>query len=427
MGLYKHPQSSLYWCRFKINGQEIRKSTRTPDRRAAQVEERRLRAYYESKAPRRRPSGIRIIADLGGLDGQRAAAEGATADHIEALEWQWLQIVKHFGADTDIRKVYEYKALEQFLIARRAAGATDTVRREYQALKRGEDLAHKEGWLPFKLERWPRLGDTNSKTDARKGRVHPPSVIAAWLDELKNEARDAAEVVLVTWLRDAELHRMLEVWVEPAPDGSGLSAIVRVPAHARKTRRKSAAKELVRGLDDIALAAIKRRISRVDPGTPLFPAKSYKTAFRLARNRIGYKINISMRDLRKTGATWANQRVGLDAARDGLGHSNIATTQRYIGADSTRSLAGSAAVSLALGRHRKSGTGGKMAQMERAKGLEPSTLSLGSQLPMALDHVSTCKICLERVLACANLRVIEGEGGTGEVAQAKVNSGALVS
>jgi hypothetical protein len=31
------------------------------------------------------------------------------------------------------------------------------------------------------------------------------------------------------------------------------------------------------------------------------------------------------------------------------------------------------------------------------------------------------------VLACANLRVIEGEGGTGEVAQAKVNSGALVS
>lgn len=65
-----------------------------------------------------------------------------------------------------------------------------------------------------------------------------------------------------------------------------------------------------------------------------------------------------------------------------------------------------------------------MHQLERAKRLELSTLSLGSQLPIALDHVSTCNICLQRVLACANLRVIGGVVGTGESAQVTTHPGA---
>lgn len=429
MGLYKRSGTEHWWCRFQIAGREYKRSTRTSDRRAAQVEERRLRAYYESKAPRRRAAGAPRLADLGGLDVQRAAAAGATPAHIEALAWQWERIVTHFGADAELPKVYETTALEGYVVARRNAGATDTVRREMQALRRAEDIAHGKGWLPFKLDRWPKLGDTTAHTSKRRGRVHPPSVVRAWLDALRGEARDAAEVVLVTWLRDAELHRVCESWIEPAPDGSGLAAVLRVPPHASKTKRTR--RERIRGLDKVAAAALARRIEAAKKRaaqngepytieTPLFRSKSYKTAFRLARERIKYLVPISLRDLRKTGATWAQQRVGIDAARDGLGHSNIATTHRYIGADETRALAGSAAVSEALGRHSKTGTGRKMRRMERAKGLEPSTLSLGSQLPTLLDHVTACKHCAERVAACSKITVFDGVVGTGTPAQSAV-------
>ena len=48
-------------------------------------------------------------------------------------------------------------------------------------------------------------------------------------------------------------------------------------------------------------------------------------------------------------------------------------------------------------------------------GLEPTTLSLGGQpelLAKVLNHVTACKRCAERVLACANLRVVAGKTGT---------------
>ncbi len=418
MGLYRRHDTANWWCRFEIAGKEIKRSTRTADRRAAEKEERRLRAYFESKAPPRRGGRAPGLADLGGLDVERAAVAGATASHLAALEWQWERLVMHFGAEAEITKVVELEQLNAYVIARRAQGATDSIRREVEGVKRAALLAHEKGWLAFLPSRWPVLGDTTSKTTKRRGRVHPPAVLAAWLDSLTGEAHDAAVVTLVTWVRDGELHRIVDSWLEAAPADSTVAGVLRVPPSGSKTGAK-ARQDRIRGLSFEAFEVLRWRAFMAEPGAPLFPAKSYKTAFRSARRRIGYGVPISLRDLRKTGATWANQRVGIDSARDGLGHTSLEATQRYIGSDPARVLAAADVVSEALGRHRKPGTGDKMHQLERAKRFELSTLSLGSQLPAALDHVSTCHICAKAALDHARLTVIDGVPGTGHPAQVR--------
>lgn len=418
MGLYERDDTANWWCRFEVAGREIKRSTRTADRRAAEKEERRLRAYYESKAPPRRGGRTPGLADLAGKDVERAAVAGATSEHLAALEWQWEQITGFFGVEADIVKVVELERLNAYVLHRRAAGATDSIRRELGAIKRAAGIAHEKGWLPFLPAKWPVIGDTSSTSTKRRGRVHPPGVLAAWIDSLKGEAKDAATVTLVTWLRDGELHRVVEAWIEPAPADAppDVVALLRLPPAASKTRRK-VKKDRIRGLDQAALEALQRRVAAVPAGAPLFPAGSYKTAFRLARQRIGYAVPISLRDLRKTGATWANKGVGIDSARDGLGHTSLEATQSYIGSDPERVLAAAGVVSQSLSRHRKPGTGDKMHQLERAMGLEPTTLSLGIQLSTALEHVSTCSSCAKAVLDHARLTLIDGDPGTGESAQ----------
>lgn len=46
MSLYRHPKSAYWWCRFSIGGREVRQSTGTKDRRAAEEYEHKLRAKH---------------------------------------------------------------------------------------------------------------------------------------------------------------------------------------------------------------------------------------------------------------------------------------------------------------------------------------------------------------------------------------------
>lgn len=413
MGLYKRKDTAVWWCRFQVQGHEIKRSTRTEDRRAAAVEERRLRSYYESKAPRRRTRGRLTLADLGGKDCARASAEGATAEHVSALEGQWLFICGHFGADATAA-VITHDSVNEYVVARRKSGATgQTIVREVQAMKRACAIAHRTGHLPVIPQTWPRI--RRDATSKRKGRLHPPQILSRWLAELPDDARDEAVLATLTGLRAAELKRIRAQWVEPSPPelrALGVPTILRVPAEAAKARR-----ERVVPLVAEALAIIKRRVDHLeDRDGPVLHKGSHKTAHRLARGRIGYQTPISLRDLRHTFGTLANRTVGIDAARDGLGHATLATTNRYVSGDVTRIAEATLAIAALVGTVRPAQAQEGL-KMERAKRLELSTLSLGSSLLQALEHVSTCKRCAERVLACAKLQVVPGDVGTEESAQ----------
>lgn len=436
MGLFKKPGSDFWHCRFQVAGREVKLSTRTADRRAAQIEERRLRALHESTAPQRRSPGKLTLAELGGLDCARAKAGGATEHHCDVLEGQWLKICGHFGADSEPR-VVTHDSVNDYIIARRKEGALgQTIVREVQALKRGCAIAHRRGAMPIVPQTWPPVKrDGSSK---RKGRLHPPQVLSRWLAALPQDARDEAELAALTGLRAAELKRITPAWVEPATSDLatlGVPAMLRVPAEAAKART-----ERVVPLVAAALQIIHRRVGgAAGRDQPILHQGSHKTAYRLARKRIGYATPISLRDLRHTFGTLANRTVGIDAARDALGHTNVATTNRYVSGDLSRIAEATLAIAALVGPVR-SAQASKMlptgvrtesqigvgACYNRMNALmqpvdagvaqlaehQPSKLSLG-----VLEHVGACSSCMEHVLACMKVGTDADDVGPGSSAQ----------
>ena len=373
MGLYKRKGSAVWWCRFQVAGHEIKRSTRTEDRRAAAVEERRLRSLYEAQAPRRRAAGRLTLADLGGKDCARAEAAGATPEHVETLASQWEAVVTFFGADA-LPTVISHDSVEGYIISRRKSVTGQTIIREVQAIKRGCAIAHRLGAMPVIPQTWPKV--RRNPIGKRKGRLHPPHVLAAWLFELPQDARDEAEIAALTGLRAAELKRLAASWVEPASaelQAEGVATVLRVPAPSAKAR-----KERVLPLPPRALEIIRRRAIHVENyDAPVLFQGSHMTARTLARKRIGYKTPISLRDLRHTLATLTNRVGGIAAARDVMGHESIATTNRYISGDLLEMGRAALAIDEIVGTA-KSAHVGKTAQMKRATRLELATFSLGS-------------------------------------------------
>lgn len=409
MGLYKRPGSGKWWCRFEVAGREIKRSTRTADRRAAEIEERRLRAYFESKAPPRRAERTGDLAELAGLDVERAAALGATKEHQAAIEWLWERIAEFFGATAEPR-VINFDSVQKYIAHRRSQGATDTIAREVQALKRGCKIAHRRGWLAYMPDEWPKVV-RGPKGQKRRGRLHPPEILAAWLRALDGDARDEAEVVLLTGLRKTEAKRLTAQWIEPAPEGAAVPAVLRIPANSAKARR-----ERVIGLPQRALDILKRRAEKTPAGKPLLFQGSHETAYRLARERLDppYKTPISLRDLRHTWATLVTRMVGVDAARDGLGHRDLSMTSRYVSTDTARVASAAAAVAELLSRHSEVGTGAL--SMERATRFELATFSLEGQENEFLRHLSECHNCRQHVSACLSWTANARDPGTGEPA-----------
>ena len=102
---------------------------------------------------------------------------------------------------------------------------------------------------------------------------------------------------------------MTSEWVEPAPQGVGVAAFIRIPAGAAKNRR-----ERVVGLTRPALEIIQRRINENPKTETVFSQENHKRAFWGAAKRIGYDKHITLRDLRHTFGTLAVQGTGDAAA-----------------------------------------------------------------------------------------------------------------
>lgn len=365
---------------------------------------------------------------MAGLDIERAAADGTTQHHQAALLYQWAQITRLLGADSEPRSI-TYETVQRYVAARRAEGAMgQTVVREVQALKRACAEAHERGWMPVVPRRWPsvRRDPVGAK---RTGKLHPPSIIAQWLEALPEDARDKAEVAALTSLRDAELGRVTAQWIEPAPDGAGVPALLRVPARSSKSRRVRPPLPLVQRALDI----LKRRIAALPPDapsdTPLLPG-NHKRAYRTARKAIGYEPTISHRDLRHTWATLGTAAAGVHAARDVLGHTSLATTSRYVHGTLESGITAALAVEALVGRVDSAEEAKTVSEScetpcftGAGNGARTRDPQLGKLISTALDHVATCKTCLNRVLSCASLRVVDGDLGRGESAEAPSRTG----
>lgn len=411
MGLYKrcehtreqHPRCEHpWWYRFKICETEFRATTGTADRRRAESCERQARSYQEAKSPRGgRVEGV-TISYLGGLDYERAEANGVTAKRLRDIKKEWVRICTHLGADS-VASAITYESTTSMVAAQRVAGRKgQSIIRDLQALKRGALIAEELGALPFPPKMWPKVR-RDPKSEKHKGKLHPMGVLRGWFDQLDGEVYDECRLIVLTGLRPEEAEKAAPGWREQFPE---LGAFIHVPGWAAKDRD-----ERYIFLDAEADEIFVRCAEGKKHDAPLFSGADHKKARAGACTAIGYPVNITRRDLRATWSTIALQRTGdATAVMESMGHADLSTTQMYQRSTLERQAQTARAVAHEVGpsRHSKVGTelkeGGRWSQEWE---LNPRPADYESA-PGLLAVVTACFYSLSTVTASPSLQVVAG-------------------
>lgn len=239
--------------------------------------------------------------------------------------------------------------LEAYEGTRRAEGAKgQTVRREVQALKLGIKLAKRARLIRREPFDWDLLDpiESDPADERQAGKVWPVPTIWKVLNALSKKAKtagyaDMLRLVAKTGLRMEELRRLEPGWIHKAPKGSGLAGVLELPGKSTKTGTPRALP-----LDRDSVAIIRRWADR-------FARVKFNHALKLASDRAGLPVALTPRDLRATYLTMAATSDLLGAQRLG-GHTNVATTGRYLHADKARALKAGNVAAIAIDRgHRK--------------------------------------------------------------------------
>lgn len=345
--LYRRSSSGPWWYDFYVSGERCRASCRTGDRALA---EQRSRAAHIAAVAAARPTdpaqGARPtkaeLASLASADRQRAESEGVTPAQLVSVDACWRHLTRLLGP-TRSPALVDYDVVEHYICARRREGARgQSIRKEIQALRRGFRMAARWRWIAMPPEL--PIVRSDPPDQRRAGKLVPLDVLRRWLDALDTApsgaaARAQAEIALRTGARAEEVRRLTWEWVEPGDGTPGVVALLRLPPTATKTRR-----ERVVGLPAAALAILERARGSAGFDQP-FLVGDHKKAFRAAAQAIGHTRRIHLRDLRHTHASWAAAETGNAAAAQlALGHSDLATTQRYLHATQAQAVAAAVAV-----------------------------------------------------------------------------------
>ncbi len=332
--LYQRTGTPYWWFDFFVGATRIRRSTGTTSRRVAA---RIAREAYD--AARRGAEELERVspavnngddlAMLAGLDVAEAVGRGVGEKQRESVLNCWAHLCRLLGADLAPHKLDHDKVLFYVAQRRQEKARGQSIRKEIQALKRGLKIARRRGSVKEMLADWPTVR-SDPPRKAQAGKLHPPEVIGAWLSQLKElhpRAWQQAQVAVGTGLRATELRRIEWSWVEDAPPGLGVGALLRVPAEAAKTRT-----ERVVGLTPTTLDALRAALSDTDAAWEgRLMESQHRRAFKAAATAVGYPRTITLRDLRHCYATWAAQGTGdAAAAQAALGHSELRVTQRYL-------------------------------------------------------------------------------------------------
>jgi integrase len=340
--LYKQAHSSCWWTQFKHNGRRYRLSTGTPDRKAAEVEARRLRVEVEQLAgPRISARPAVTLGILEELDVERSKNKSHGERREATIRNLWRNIHRHLGEGLDVMTlqaahVEAYEGVRRAETHRGAPTRGQTIRREVEALRRGLKRAKRDriiSRLPFD---WDDLDpiDSDPPDHRQEGKVWPLPVVAAVLNALSRKAKTAGyermlKLMLCTGMRLEEFRRCTPTWMSAAPRGSGAYALLTIPAESSKTKAEPR-----------AVPISKEAAATIRDLWPRFAKRKFNHALELASAAAQVGGVMTPRDLRATYLTHAAKLSGDVVAAQRLGgHSNIATTGLYLDADLSRAVA----------------------------------------------------------------------------------------
>lgn len=354
-----YTRGRIFWCKWKYQGQTYRESTGQTNRRAAAAQARQIRARKEAEAgPRLDRGGLRLDV-LEGLDIQRCHEEGFSDRRIRTIEGLWAPLLRHLGEARDVTKLTVTDVREYMGVRRQDGCRGQTIRREVQALKRCLKIAKRDDYISRDPIEWDELGRIRSdKPDPRQSsKAWTNTEIAAVLGKLSKKAvtagwRDRLRLIQLTGLRLEELRRLRPSWV--------VGSVLMVPATGSKTGDARAIP-----IDREASAIIKQWASKGSDAPPFARGKP-NHALELASQQAKVRGVLTPRDLR---AWYISQAARHDvvAAQKLAGHRSLATTSRYVGAESERLLHAARAAAAAAkggtrrGAQRKTGSKRKVA------------------------------------------------------------------
>jgi site-specific recombinase XerD len=266
-----------------------------------------------------------------------------------------------------------------------------TIYRETAAIWRVLKIAKRRGHRHDLPDEWPKVR-RDPKDQRKSGKHWPPELVREYLMALHQEARDEAIVAALTQLRAAELKRLRFDAIRRAPPGADTNWIIELQDSATKMRDAR-----IVGLCETAHAIIERR-RQEDPHAELvFVSANFKKARRETSKRLGFSCTLTLRDLRHTFLT-EGLRLTADATAvmRVAGHKDLRTTEKYMSSTIARATSVAAAAERALdpghltrdteaeadaldGEGASEVAAMEWVLMERAMGLEPTTLSLGTR------------------------------------------------
>ncbi len=324
MSLYR--RGRIYWTEFEHAGQRYQRTTGESNFQRAAAKARRIRLEIEDTVgPGGHQHGVQL-ARLEALDIARVRSKGMLRRETDIVNL-WAPLLRILGRDRDIAtltlgdiRMYEgTRRQEKF---REEAIRGQTIRRELQALRRGLTLAEKDRLIFRDPINWRHVDAVKSDPPSmtKSGKLWTAKEITEVLSKLsakarKNGVHERLRLIQLTGLRIEELTRLSSEWVR--------GDVLFVPHTGSKTRQPR-----MIPLSKEALGILEK--------WKTFGMRSPNRALKLASARAGFSAVLTPRDLRVFYITHAG-RSDLAAARDLAGHTNIATTSRYLKSD-TRSL-----------------------------------------------------------------------------------------
>ncbi len=336
MGLYKRPESDVWWMDYRSAGKRIRKPTGTADIKEAEMilKEAQVKSFQAVRAHFAKGGAKQHVSMTLGV-----AVDHARVDHFqgmkceEAIGYTLDKLVRLLGPSLDVTEVDEdtFAHLRKLL---RAEGRTDnTVNHYYAALNvvlRNAKKVHKVSCSSGIKEVVLPTSPGRTRTITRD----EESAIREWFSKAKKlrgtwtnaDLLEIIDVMLHTGMRAGEMFKFTAGMV----DGS----MIVFPASMHKTGGAIGDKAVA--LDDTARTIIERRIARYElsPDMRIFPYSSR------AFTRLWYTMRSDM-GMRKDAEfvpyamrhTFATRLLTAGASMYHvsrlMGHSSVQTTEKY--------------------------------------------------------------------------------------------------
>lgn len=309
-------QAEIYTADIWIDGRKFPRSTGETTRRKAEKRAVELEAELRSELARRyEPLTLDTAA------GRYWTEHAGALPSASSVKYHIMRLLEIIGRDLQLAELSN-KHVHEYVVHRSRMGVTTgTINRELDVLQSIYNMARDRWEHPVRPLRW-----RDHRFPPSDKQVEPLTIEeareAVRLAATRNEdVADGIELSIYTGMRQNELETLVPCRVDLAE---------RIAIVLAKRKARQAYRERPVFLNTPAVALLAERIKPgMDPDQPLFRLTNARKIWEWVRVQIG-RPDVRWHDLRHTHGTLLGDKTDVRVIKDSLGHTNIATSLRYV-------------------------------------------------------------------------------------------------